>query len=77
MASELTVRVARFGRVYSAAEAVKVGVEKGWTAKETAFETGWDVKVLQTYASRLHLSFAYGGKGSKPKYFTAIGHPRG
>ena len=68
MASELTVRVARAGRVYSAKSAVEVGVRNGWTAKETAFETGWDVKVLQTYASRMRLSFAYGGKGSAPKY---------
>lgn len=72
----LTVRVARFGKVMSASEAVRLGIKNGWTSKETAFETGWDVKVLQTYASRMHLSFAYGGKGSIPKY-TGVGHPRG
>lgn len=72
----LTVRVARFGKVVSASDAVRLGVQSGWTSKETAFETGWDVKVLQVYASRMNLSFAYGGKGSKPKY-SSIGSPRG
>lgn len=76
MASNFAVRVARFGRVYSASEAVLLGIKNGWTSKETAFETGWDVKVLQTYASRMNLSFAYGGKGAKPKY-SSLGHPRG
>lgn len=74
--SKFAIRVSRFGTIIPAAEAVRLGVQKGWTAKETAYETGWDLKVLQVYASRLQLSFAYGGKGSHPKY-SLLGSPRG
>lgn len=68
---KFAVRVARQGITLPAKDAVRLGVQKNWTAKETAYETGWDLKVLQVYASRLNLSFAYGGKGSIPKYTNA------
>lgn len=49
-------------------EAVVLGVQNGWTSKETAWETHWNVNSLQSYAARMTLSFAYAGKGHKPKY---------
>jgi hypothetical protein len=63
-----TTKVSRDNQSLSVREAVVLGVKKGWTVKETAFETNWNKNSLQSYAARMLLSFAYGGKGHKPKF---------
>jgi len=51
-------------------EAVQLGVLRGWTVKETQFTTGWKMSSLQSKATRMKVSFGYGGNGPKPKYWS-------
>lgn len=51
----------------STREAVLLGIEKGWTSKETAAETGIPLHLLQKQAVRMKMSFVYVGVGRTPK----------
>lgn len=68
MPRKATTKTTRTNESLTLREAVVLGVRNGWTSKETAFETNWNVNSLQSYAARMTLSFAYAGKGHKPKY---------
>lgn len=61
-------RTGNIGKPLYLREAIVLGVKNGWTSKETAFETGWPLGTLQTYATRMQLSFAYAGMGSVPQF---------
>ena len=64
------------GETRSLREAVQIGVLKGWTVKETSFMTGWKTSSLQSKATRMKVSFGYGGNGPKPKYwYPGCGEP--
>lgn len=69
------VRTGNLGKPLTLREAVVLGATKGWTSKETAFETGWNIHSLQSYAQRMSISFAYGGRGDLPKYTIDINNP--
>lgn len=70
MPRKATTKVSRDNKVLTLREAVVLGVKNGWTSKETSFETNWNLNSLQSYAARMTLSFAYSGKGHKPKFET-------
>lgn len=63
-----STKISRSNEPLTIREAVVLGVKNGWTSKETAFETNWNHNSLQSYAARMMLSFAYAGKGHKPKF---------
>lgn len=48
-------------------EAVLLGIEKGWTSKETSAQTGVALYLLQKQAVRMKMSFVYVGVGRVPK----------
>lgn len=61
-------RISREGASLTSRQAVLLGIERGWTSKETAFETGWNINAIQLAAFRLRRSLAYAGVGRKPTY---------
>ena len=52
----------------NAKEAVLKGLVMGWTAKETAFNTGFSIRHIQNEASRLKVAFPWSRIGSTPKH---------
>lgn len=52
-----------------AREAVAYGIKNGLTAKETAEQTGWKLKTIQTVAARMKVAFRHPkGRGAHSKY---------
>lgn len=47
-------------------QAIAQGILSGLTAKETAFQYGVALRSLQNQASKLRVSFPWGGVGHKP-----------
>lgn len=65
-------RTGNIGTALTSIDAVMIGIERGWTVKETAFETGWSIRKIQKVCHRTGLRLAYGGQGPKPGWV----HPR-
>ena len=61
-------RISREGAKLTSRQAVLLGLQRKWTAKETAFETGWTINAIQTCAGRMKVSLVYAGVGRKPTY---------